>query len=175
MNDLSIYNFKINTYEMKANPDSIIKELINDYSPEDAILGLFIKFRILPNSTSTFQERYNYFYNLVAQVKKISEYDYTEDDLKIYALYITSTYPMSSKTSEELKNTTLRLETIFNLKASGQNEKWAKECVKYKLLHLYSEQISSGRYEDMKVLLDNLNGSREYFESLQNTILEKIK
>lgn len=175
MNNLSIYNFKMNTYEMNLNSDLTIKDLIYNYPPEDAILGLFINFKTLPNSTSTFQERYNYFYNLAAQVKRISEYDYSEDDLKIYALYITSAYPMNPPIVEELEAAIIKFEVIFNLKASGQNEEWAKERVKYKLLHLYSEQISHGRYKDMKSLLDELNDSREHFESLQNAILEKFK
>lgn len=174
MNSLSVYRLKMNTYEISSNSDDIIQDLLKDLAPENAILYIFTKIGLFVNNQSFYQERYNYFYNLSAQIKRLSGYDYSEDDLKIYTMYATAVFPIDYKSAQGVQEITKMIEKIFDLKASGDNERYAQETVKYKLLHLYSEQISSGRYEDMKALLDDLNDSREHFESLQNTVLEKI-
>lgn len=175
MNSLSVYNFQINIYEMNSNSDSVVNDVIKDYASENAILGVFTKFGGYPNKDFTYHERFNYFYSLAEQIRRLSGHNYSSDDLMIYAMYATGISHIDCQSKENLQAIIQQLESIFDLKASGENEEYAKEVVKYKLLHLYSGQIFNGRYEDMKKLLNQLNETKEYYNSLKEKILEKIK
>ena len=75
----------------------------------------------------------------------------------------------------QLKMLTAIFENIFNLSPTGENEMYISELVKYKLLHLYSEQIDTGRYTDMKKLLNSLNDNRDNYNALRDKITNKIK
>jgi hypothetical protein len=172
MQELDLYNFKLNIYENTSMPDDFIKKIIVEYKPEDALIAIFTKYGITMERNFSYGEKYNYFYNLANQIKRVSGYGYSDDDIAIYALYITPIYPILN--SSDINDIIKSLENIFNLKASGENEVFAQETVKYKLLSLYSNQIDD-RYEDMKSLLASLNASQATYEIVKAKVLSKIQ
>lgn len=172
MQELDLYSFKLNVYKNIIPSDSLIEEMIKEFTPENAIAALFFKCGITVDKNIPYIERYNYFYNLAKQIKRMSNYDYSDDDLKIYAMYAIPLYPMP--VADSSCDITKRLEDIFDLTPSGENEIFAKESVKYKLLHLYSEQLDNGKYEDMKKLLTTLKENASVYEDIKNKVFGKI-
>lgn len=175
MESLSVYTLKMNVYEMNRNPDYLIKDLIEEYHPEDAIMVVFSKYGFVFNDRATYTDSFNYFYDLASQIKKISGFEYSEDDLVIYALYVTPLSPLDYHSRDMILEVIKQLERVFGLHPSGDNEKFASEAVKYKLLHLYSEQINNGKYEDMKALLKSLNETKDEYEKSKNKIITRFK
>lgn len=170
MKPLDLYNFKLNIYENTPMADDFVKKVIEEYKPEDALIAIFTKYGLTMECNFSYEEKYNYFYNLANQIKRISGYNYSEDDIVIYALYGTPIYP----SKENINNLIQRFEGIFRLKASGENEVFAQETVKYNLLNLYSTQIDSN-YEDMKNLLASLNAGQATYEIVKAKVLSKIQ
>ena len=175
MESLDLYNLKISIYENVLPDDSVIQRIISGHDAKDAILIVLMKYGFITNSNLSYEDKSKYFYNLCRQIKYVSGFNYSNDDLEIYTMYATPFNFTDYKDMNQLKMLTAIFENIFNLSPTGENEMYISELVKYKLLHLYSEQIDTGRYTDMKKLLNSLNDNRDNYNALRDKITNKIK
>jgi len=173
MDELDLYNLKMHFYETSLPPTSLIQRAISTYEPEDAMVLFFTKCKSVQREGLTFRERFQYGLDLAQRVRDLSGFDYSDDDVAIYALYTTPVLYCDRSNDEVSLKTLNQLEKVFDLKASGENEEFAQENVKYKILHFYSEFIHKGKYEDMKKLLASLNETKAIYEQRQATILDK--
>lgn len=174
MYDLNLYNFKLSIYEGETLSDSLIVELIDGFTAEDAIASIFFKYGTIMNSAISYSDRCNFFHNLANQIKRLSGYNYSDDDIMLYTLYATPLYPMSNM-EKDTTHAIEMLENSLNLHPSGKNELFAQETLKYRLLHLYAERIDT-RYEDMKKLLTDMNNvGQAAYDELKSSVLGKFQ
>ena len=67
-----------------------------------------------------------------------------------------------------------KYEYIDSITVSGENLLYAQERVRYKLLFIYSNNISK-YYDKMKDLLSRLKKNSKEYKKLEDIIYEKIK
>lgn len=171
MTNLQIYELKMNIYELAENSDMLILAAIDIYKPENAILGIFLNYGVYVNKNLPYSLRYNYFLSLAEQIRDVSGYPYTDEDLQIYAHYVTN--PQWDKID---RNELISLlAPVIKMNWSSENELYALTEIKYKLLHLYSMQLTDGqKYKEMKALFTELQENKEEYTNLQSRVLAKF-
>ena len=171
MTDLQVYQLRMNIFELADNSDILILDAIDLYGAENAILGIFLNYGIYANRELPYTLRLNYFLNLAEQIRDLSGHPYTDDDLYLYACYVVA--PQWDKIDRnEVINILI---PATKMSWSSENELYVLTVVKYKLLHLYSMQLTDGqRYAEMKELFSELQENREEYENLQQRVLSQF-
>ena len=164
---LDYYDLKINFNEGVIPSDILILAIIEKYNIEEALIGLLNTYSFFQkNKEASYEEKYDFFYKLITKVNSLLDNYYSEDDIKLYISYIMPLTVEDFKNEQIIKD----FEQCLKLNPSGENEKFCKEKIKYKLLQLYSENSANNDkyYEKMKILLAQLKTTR-------NSYLEKQK
>nr|DAH21783.1 MAG TPA: hypothetical protein [Caudoviricetes sp.] len=155
-------------YDLQKVPDEIIKDIIKDYSKDVAIFSVLFKCNVQLNPNINLHD-YDYFINLVNDIARVSGFDYSEDELKVYRMLAVSFYHNNIKKEDTLLKFISNCEEIDSLKVNGIGVLYAQERVRYRLLRAYSNEFVK-YYDKMKDLLVRLKANKDEYEELDNTI-----
>lgn len=171
-NTLSYCEFKMNIYNSDNVSDDVLKDLIVGYDKDDVMFAIFFRYRYQLNPEQT-PENYDYFVNLINNVARVSGFDFSEDELKIYRMFAIPVNYKNVLDEDILSELISKYEEVDALKVSNDSLLYAQECVRYKLLQSYADDLTK-YYDKMKDLLARLKSNKAKYEELENTIYERL-
>ena len=169
MNDILNYcELNLDVYDLQRVPDEVIKSIITDYSKDVAMFAIFFRNsqQLNPNNTP---KDFDYFVNFVNDIARVSGFDYSEDELKVYRMYAVPLGYKNMSNKEMQQKLISNYEEVDSLKVDGVGPLYAQECVRYKLLQIYADEFVK-YYDKMKDLLTKLKASKSKYRELEDNI-----
>ena len=171
---LDKYTFRTNFSEGWDIPIDVMEKTIASIPADLCLLSVVTRYYFKDYISMPYDEKYNYLKKIIAQLRTLVDYEYTDDDAEIYALYATDLAYIN-----ERLDICEKYENIFSLTPSNNNENtlYAYYCVKYKLLDIYMRIYPTHPeyYEKMKILLEELKSSKVEFQILRDKCLKAIE
>ena len=171
-NILDRCELKINIYYSEDVSDEVIKNIIDGCEKDDVMLTIFFRYQYQLNPEKA-SESFDYFINLVNKIARISGFDYSEDELNIYRMFVVPLNYKNVLNEENLSNFISNCEKVDSLTVSGDVLLYAQERVRYKLLQIYSDNLVK-YYDKMKDLLSRLKKNKKRYDELENIIYERL-
>lgn len=173
---LDRYELKLDIFNFDEVPDEIIKNLIKDIDKEDVILSILLRAGYYENWEANEKKikSIEYFSNLVDKIVRVSGFEFSNDELLVYKAFAAPINFDNIPDQSAMSDLINKYEYIDSIKVSGENLLYAQERVRYKLLFIYSNNISK-YYDKMKDLLSRLKKNSKEYKKLEDIIYEKIK
>lgn len=171
-NTLSYCEFKMDVYNFDNVSDDVIKNLITGCDKDNAMFAILFKCKYQLNPEQS-TENVDYFVNLVNNVARVSGFDYSDDELKIYRMFAIPVNYKNVLSEDMLTELINNYEEVDLLKVSNDSLLYAQEYVRYKLLQTYVDDLTK-YYDKMKNLLARLKNNQEKYKELENTIYERL-
>ena len=172
-NILNYCELRIDTYDMSEVSDSVIASIIEGVDKDDAILKVLFRCCHQFNSDKL-SNSFDYYTNLINKIAKISGFDYSEDELKIYSAFAIPTEFQNAREKEKLERLIEMYEEVNSMTVSGDNLMYAQESVRYNLLLAYSDNINK-YYDKMKKLLEELKKNSDNYIKLRDSAVKKLQ
>ncbi len=167
--DLDIFSFD-------EVPDEVIENLIKDVDKEDVMLSILLRRGYYKDweEEEKKTKSIEYFNNLVDKIARVSGFEFSNDELLIYKAFAIPINCNNISDQSIMSDIINKYEYVDSITISGENLLYTQERVRYKLLFIYSNDISK-YFDKMKDLLSRLKKNSEEYKKLEEAMYKKIK
>lgn len=159
-------SFMLSTYDFIKPDDEDIKQILEE-SPENFEMANILKMvKINKNTELNYEERMEYYKNLISQIINFTTREYSEEELEICLVFL-----MNKRFFEEPKvfNLCNNLYDKYKEVTNMTDEIWFLfEEIKYSLLGSYTHQ-DEWDLERVRILVNSLKKTKEKYEEIRDT------